>query len=151
MYTKIAIGILAGLPTFFTAPIPAFGVCLDSNGLTSGYQIDLTTEIQSTTAIAIGRVTRIKPLMEDNADPDGITAHTYTIRVSRQLKGHLPKTIRLRIENDSGRYPMDVGEEHVLLLTKRGKYFEVNGCGHSSPLPQGTKILERIEAIYSAH
>jgi hypothetical protein len=67
----------------------------------------------------------------------------------RNLKGKLPASITLRIENNSSRYPIGMGEKHILFLNKEGNVFTVNSCGNSSPLPQGLNVLKQVEAELS--
>jgi hypothetical protein len=128
----------------------AYAVCLDPKTFVSGYHVALDEEFRSSKAIAIGKVTKERYLKEDSTDPDGITASIYTIHVLRQLKGQLPKVVGLRSENDSGRYPMRVGERHLLFLHKEGRHFIVDSCGNSSVLPQGNAVLTRVEAALAS-
>jgi hypothetical protein len=126
--------------------LPAAAVCLDPKTFVSGYHLSLNDEVRSTRLIAIGKITKETSLQEDSSDPDGITAHIYTVQIFRQLKGHLPKVISIRVGNDSGRYLMDIGEEHLLFLAKNDKYFWVDSCGNSSVLPRGDPALKQVEA-----
>ncbi len=129
------------------AAIPAaYAVCLDPKTLVSGYRVPLNEEIQSTKVIAIGTVTKEQPLHEDSSDPEGIAAYIYTVEILRQLKGRLPQVIDMRTENDSGRYSMEVGERHLLFLSKEGQYFIADSCGNSSVLPAGNATLKKVEA-----
>ena len=133
--------------TVLAAAAPAtYAVCLDPKTLISGYHVPLDEEVRSRKVIVIGKVVRAEPLQEDATDPEGITAYIYTVQVLRQLKGHLPKVITLRTENDSGRYPMDVGEQHLLFLSAEGKHFVADSCGNSSLLPRGRAVLKSVEA-----
>jgi hypothetical protein len=125
--------------------LPVSAVCLDPTTFVSGYHLPLNTEVQSTRFIGIGKVTHEKALQENRSDPYGITATIYTVKIFRQLKGRLPKTISIKAENDSGRYPMDVGEEYLLFLTKEHRGYFVDSCGNSSALPQGNAALQRVE------
>ena len=122
-------------------------VCLDPVTFDSGYHVPLNEEIQSIRQIAIGEVIKSRYLQEDSTDPDGITAYIYTVRVLRLLKGQLPEVIELRDENDSGRYMMEVGERHLLFLSREGQYFKVNSCGNSSPLILANDVLKQVESI----
>ena len=124
---------------------PVSAVCLDPTIFVSGYHLPLNTEVQSTSFIGIGKVIHEKALQEDPSDPYGITATIYTVTIFRQLKGRLPRTISIMVENDSGRYPMGVGEEHLLFLAKEDGHYSVNSCGNSSVLPQGNALLQQVE------
>lgn len=144
----LIVGVVRYLVALVTvaAALPAYAVCLDPNTLVSGYHLPLREELRITNLIAIGKITKAKHLQEDSSDPDGITAYIYTVQISRQLRGHLPHVISIRDDNDSGRYAMEAGEEHLLFLSKKKKYFSVDSCGNSSVLPEGNAVLKQVEA-----
>jgi hypothetical protein len=125
---------------------PAGAVCLDPKTMVSGCRVPLNSEIRSSPVIAIGKVIKISPLWEDRDDPDGVTAYLHTIRVLRQLKGRLPSVISVRVDNDSSRYAMSAGEEHLLFFTISGGILSVDSCGNSWQLPQGADVLRQVEA-----
>lgn len=125
---------------------PASSACLDPNTLVSGYHVPLTEEVSSTQFIVIGKVVDAKTLQEDASDPEGVTAHLWRVKLRRQLKGHSPQNITIRIDNDSGRYLMAAGEKHLLFLTKGEGFFSVDSCGNSTSLPKGRTTLHRVEA-----
>lgn len=143
---------LWALATFTVGSGVAEAVCLDPKTLISGYQVGLDDEITATPLIIVGDVTVQHYLQEDAQDPDGISAYIYTVQVVRQLKGTAPKTVYVRSESGSGRYPMAVGEQHLLFLRKTGAYFEfeADSCGNSALLPKGQATVERVEAALKA-
>jgi len=123
---------------------PGWAVCIDPQTGISGYQIPLNEEISAAPQIAIVQVIKEKALSEDASDPIGVTAHLYTARVLRQLKGTPLKTIELYSENTSGRYPMDVGEKYLLFISE-DKHPWIDNCGHSAPLWQSSATLRQVE------
>lgn len=141
---------LWALATFVAGGGVAQALCWDPKTLISGYKLDLDYEVKATALIIVGNVTAQRDLQEDATDPDGITASIYTIQVVRRLKGTAPKTIYVRSENYSSRYPMAVGQQHLLFLAKVGAYFEADSCGNSSLLPKGQATLERVEVALKA-
>jgi len=141
-----------GLSLFFLVAalgaVPtAAALCLDENGV-SGYHIPLDKEMRAANAIVLGRVTRKKNLFEDPADPHGITATIYTLQVSHVVRGKSPSMIRIRSENDSSRFWMDVGEEYLLFLSRdtqhQGFYF-VDDCGNSGVASKQAPVLHQVE------
>lgn len=134
---------LAALVTASQAP----ALCLDPRTSASGYLVPLAEEVRSADVIVTGKVVRGQVLREDASDPQGVTAHLWTVRSIRQLQGRAPRLLTLRVENTSGRYPMQLGEEHLLFLTRDDKHFLVSGCGNSSALPQGMAVLTRVQAM----
>lgn len=124
----------------------ASALCLDPNTQVSGYEIPLLQEVQASEKIIIGTVENIRPLQEDQDDPLGVTAYVLSVKVLRKLKGTLPDSIALRIENNSSKYPIGIGEKHLLFLSRQENVFTVDSCGNSSSLPQGLNVLKQVEA-----
>jgi hypothetical protein len=112
--------------------------------MVSGYKVPLKTEVDSS-GIVVGKVIKKLDLHDDKSDPEDITATLYTIRVQQILKGTINKTIKIKSENDSGRYDMAIGEVHLLFLSGNDKYFNVDSCGNSSKLPEGNDTLKAVK------
>lgn len=125
---------------------PAHAVCLDPGTDKSGYKIPLKTEIRNAEAIVIGRVLSEHGLHEDADDPDGITASNVTVQVLKKLKGTLPGVIVVRNENTSSRYPMSVGEEHILFIARKNREMWIDSCGNSEVLPDGGPVVKEVQA-----
>jgi len=122
----------------------AVAVCLDPATLVSGHVIPLDEELRRADAIVVGRVLSARALREDPADPDGVTADDLTIEVLASLKGQLAGEIVIRNENTSARYPMAVGEEHLLFISRGGGSLSVDSCGNSARMPAGKKLVREI-------
>jgi hypothetical protein len=123
----------------------AGAVCLDPATLVSGHVIPLDEEVRRTEAIVVGRVLSARALREDPADPDGVTADDLTLEVVASLKGQLPGQIVIRNENTSARYPMAVGEEHLLFIARSGGSLSVDSCGNLARMPAGRKLVPEIQ------
>lgn len=117
----------------------ANAVCLDPRTFVSGYRIPLATEVVSADAIVVGRVLSERALSEDRADPEGVTAYDVSVKVITRLKGDVPDRLVLRNENTSARYPMSVGEEHILFVSRDRGQAWVDSCGNSSLMPAGDR------------
>ncbi|QJE02090.1 hypothetical protein HH212_20415 [Massilia forsythiae] len=127
------------------AHLPAANaVCFYPGTARSGYNIPLKTEVRTAEAIVIGRVLSEQQLQEDADDPDGVTASNVTIEVLKKLKGTLSGVIVVRNENTSSRYPMSIGEEHILFVsrTKRGTW--IDSCGNSEVMPDGEQVVKEV-------
>lgn len=122
----------------------AGAVCLGPATSVSGYKVPLASEVRTADGILVGRVLSEKGLSEDPTDPDGFTAYDVTVRVINRLKGNLPNVIVIRNENTSARYPMSIGEEHLLFVSQDGKELRVNSCGNSSAMPEGGRLVKPI-------
>jgi len=122
----------------------AGAVCIDPATLVSGYVIPLDEELRRADAIVVGRVLSARALREDPADPDGVTADDLTLEVLDSLKGHLNGEIVVRNENTSARYPMAIGEKHLLFISRGGGSLSVDSCGNSIRMPAGKKLVREI-------
>jgi len=122
----------------------AGAVCIDPATSVSGYVIPLGEELRRADAIVVGRVLSARALREDPADPDGVTADELTLEVLDSLKGHLNGEIVVRNENTSARYPMAIGEKHLLFISRSGGGLSVDSCGNSIRMPAGKKLVREI-------
>jgi hypothetical protein len=122
----------------------AYAFCLDPKTGISGYKLPLEAEVRTAEAIVIGRVLSEQRLQEDPDDPDGLTATNFTIKVLRKLKGRLPGVIVVRSENTSARYPMSVGEEHILFVSRTNRETWIDSCGNSDVLPRGEQVVKEV-------
>lgn len=124
---------------------PSSAVCFYPGSDKSGYKVPLKTEVRTAEAIIVGRVLSDHGLHEDADDPDGITASSVQIEVLKKLKGNLPGVIVVRNENTSSRYPMAVGEEHILFLSRTGDETWIDSCGNSEVLANGVQLVSKIQ------
>ncbi|WP_133155287.1 hypothetical protein [Kinneretia aquatilis] len=83
----------------------------------------------------VAKTIRERVLTEDLSDPIGVTAIEYRIKVSKVLRGKASRELTVRSENNSTRFPMDVGVSYLLMLNRdlNGKLF-VDNCGNSGTL-----------------
>lgn len=122
----------------------AHAVCMDPITWVSGYKEPLASEVRKAEAIVIGRVISEQPLQDDPQDPDGVTAYDVTVRVLVRLKGNLPDTFVIKNENTSSRYPMGIGEEHILFVSRTGNELWVNSCGNSALRAKAPRLSKNI-------
>jgi hypothetical protein len=91
-----------------------------------------------------------KKLSDGPDGPDYVVATIYSVRVEKVLKGRLPSLVKLRTENDSGRYTMGIGETHILFLQplapNLGAGYSADSCGSSSRLPKGETVVKQVQA-----
>jgi hypothetical protein len=125
-------------------PPPAYAVCFYPGTDRSGYKIPLKTEVRTAEAIVIGRVLSEDRLQEDADDPDGVTASNVTIKVLKKLKGTPSGVIVVRNENTSSRYPMSVGEEHILFVSRTNHGTWIDSCGNSEVMPDGEQVVKEV-------
>jgi hypothetical protein len=123
---------------------PANAVCLHPETGKSGYKVPLKTQVRNAEAVVIGRVLSEQRLQEDIDDPEGVTASNVTIKVLKKLKGNLPSVFVVRNENTSSRYPMSVGEEHILFVSRTNHGMWIDSCGNSKAMPHGKQVVKEV-------
>jgi hypothetical protein len=128
-------------------PQEAGALCLDPRDPTASkyYYPTVRDEVLASDAIVVGTVSKVLPL-KDLSDPTGISAYMYTVKVSKRYKGTVPEFITLRAENDSGGFRMESGLTYILFLSKLGKYFSADACGHSQELPKSGALIKEVQA-----
>jgi hypothetical protein len=141
---KAMAGSLILLPLALS-PSLAGAMCMNPDTGISGYKIPLTLEIRETRDIVIGRVVADKALQEDPDDPEGITAQEISIQVLKRLKGNLPNVFIFRNINTSARYPIGMGERHVLFVSRTDNQLWVNACGNSTLTVQAPQLARQIQ------
>lgn len=117
-----------------------FAMCLDNR------HPSVQDEFATSFAVIEGRVLREKNLTEDPSDPSGITATVYDVRVTRKLKGLVGRTIQVKSENTSSRFPMELGSSYVLFLIRDKNSNFVDGCGNSVRLSEARNVLSIIKS-----
>jgi hypothetical protein len=122
----------------------AGAVCLDPKTFISGYKVPLESEVRAVEAIVVARVLSEQGLQEDPTDPEGYTAYNVTIKVLASLKGNLSNVVMIRNENTSSRYPMSVGEEHILFVSRDGHELRVDSCGNSATMRKGKQLVKQV-------
>lgn len=118
----------------------AAAVCLDGRHPTP------QEEFRSSVAVVVGRVSSHKSLTEDPSDPHGTTATLYRVKVLRYFKGTAGRSIQLRSENTSSRFPMVAGEDYLLFLNKDGEAYFVDGCGNSTDMGSAAHVISEFGA-----
>ena len=107
-------------------------------------------EYHDATVVCIGKVKKVENVIDKDGFIDGMF---YTVSVGKIFKGNLSHQIKLYSENNSARFPMDIGGEYLIFASKQhfkdiGKsQFTVNACGNSAPLPQAKKIVSEVLKI----
>ncbi len=134
-----------------TYAVPGQAVCFYPHSTLSGYHIPLNYEVGSSSAIIIGKVTRVKYVQADASDPDGVTSYVYTVRRMQELKGSVPEHFRLQADNDSGSYRMNLGETSLLFLTQAKNRVTVDACGNSTELSKGASVVSEVRRLLAQH
>ena len=71
----------------------------------------------------------------------------YTIKVDEIYHGSAVETLRLFSENDSGRFPMDVGTRYLLFAHRDHGQLIVDSCGNSEVLNDKSSALAAVRKL----
>jgi len=72
---------------------------------------------------------------------------TYLLDVKRVFRGNLGKTIEVSTENNSGRYPLEVGKEYLLFAKRACGALMIYGCEYSAPVEEAAPTILQLEQI----
>ena len=90
-------------------------------------------------------------VIRDKDDPELISAHVYTLRVNRILRGGTGEVVQVYEGNDSGRATFDwtLSRKYLLFLfySPADKSWQLDGCGNSGPSSQAKAALSAISEI----
>ncbi len=136
------------LLTCATGANVASAVCLDPKTWVSGYRKPFEEELKESIAIVVANVVSEHKVFEDPEDPETYSV-IFTLHTEQVLKGNPLKNFKLRMEFYSGRYPLEVGEKHLLFITRwpwkvRGADYAISVCGNSTRLPEGERTAARV-------
>ena len=74
----------------------------------------------------------------------------YTVQVERTYRGKPAKKLVVFSENNSGRFPMELGVGYVLFLYKAGSHLEADYCGNSGQVAHKQKVLATLATMSHA-
>ena len=102
-------------------------------------------EYQQSSLVFVGHVTATSAVPATASFYEG---SPYTIRVKEIFRGRPGHTVTVFSENRSGRFPVDVGGDYLIFLTRRtGELAMVNSCGNSgkpSDAALATSIVRQL-------
>jgi hypothetical protein len=135
----------------FTALLAAFvSGCITSADAYCFTNPSVKEEFKSSDVIIVGTVVSYTNIL----DSDGLIRGTfYSIRVSEVLKGSPSKTVELYSENDSGRFPMQIGVSYLLFAYDgvfegvKESHLAIDSCGNSGTLKQSESKLKMVREL----
>jgi len=111
-------------------------------------------EFKTSALVFVGRVTSAREVRVRSQAVSGGTF--YSVKVVQSLKGSPSKTVELYSENSSGCFPMQVGEQYLIVADygvfggMRGRKLAINNCGNSAPLAKAQKALAVLHVLTKA-
>ncbi|WP_267225543.1 hypothetical protein [Dyella silvae] len=115
----------------------AFGACAGDYSLPGEYKWS--------EAVITGLVTDAH-LIEDKDDPEVFAGILYSVRLDHVYKGNLPSVAKIYSENNSGRFPMELGKRYVLFLHKSGPNLSAYDCGNSGPVDEKAAVIKFLKS-----
>ena len=122
--------ILVALFIAFAFPVASSAACVLGN-------YSVPAEYQRSEAVISGVATDAH-LVPDREDPESFSSISYTIKVTQSFHGSLRSQVTIFSENSSGRFPMELGTEYVLFLSRQGHNLVADNCGNSAPYSEST-------------
>jgi hypothetical protein len=118
-----------------------------------GYpNISVSDEIKKCEFIVIGTVVSRYIVVDPIEDPEGYEAEIFHIEIESILNG-TPKDKLIKPymsvynDNDSGRFPMHVGEKYLLFVYSDRDGLWINSCGNSATYNRGRETINEIKKI----
>jgi hypothetical protein len=107
--------------------------------------LSVESEYQSSSSVITGRVLAAVPVPPAGPLDEGTV---YTIRIDRTFKGAKHRTSKVMSQNDSGRFPMDVGKDYLLFLdlATNGPTL-IDSCGNSALVTESASVIKSVEKM----
>lgn len=115
---------------------PAFGFCFEPHP-------SVACDFLNSAAVFTGKVVSVRP-EEEGGFTDG---WYYRLSVLQLFRGPHQEVIEVYTGNDSGRYPLEVGEQYLIFAYVYEKRLEIDNCGDSVPLSKAREAVGQIEKI----
>jgi len=136
----MALSLLLGLQS-----TTALAVCNDQQ------QRTVKDELLLSKAVVSANVIYSLDLQEDATEPARVTATLYTFKITDTFKGNPPSLLRVRSENISPRFPMDMGRNYLLFLNPDTAHhprdYVVDQCGNSGLAEEKQSAIARIRQL----
>lgn len=117
-----------------------FALCLKPNP-------KVCAEYFKSESVFSGKVVSVRNVDTLIEGEDFLAGYWYKIKVYRIFKGPKKKFIDIYVNNDSGRFLMDVGKEYLLFTYRDEKTLGIDCCGNSCFLSEAKKKIQEIEEI----
>ena len=104
----------------------------------------LSVERQLRESVAIV-VARVESEHETQKPPPGHDpGTTYRVAVTERIRGTVGKTVDLLSENNTGRFPMVMGQSYLLFISRGPSALFVDNCGNSGTVVEKRELLAQL-------
>ena len=121
-------------------PASAGAACLSDTSLPA--------EFGRSDAVFTGTVIAHRPLppQDHYFDRDG---DVYVVNVNEVFRGKPGASVQIFSENSSGRFPMEIGANYILFVSRKHERMLVDRCDNSGGLPTGEPTVAAVRALIS--
>lgn len=103
----------------------------------------VASEFRRSTVVVTGVVTAAQ-VVQDAQHSWPYLGIAYTFQVEHTYRGKQKKDLVVFSENNSGRFPMELGAAYVLFLYKAGSHLEADYCGNSGQVANKHRVLATL-------
>jgi hypothetical protein len=114
----------------------AFGFCFKPSPTVS-------CEFLNSDAVFSGKVISVRAI-SDGQFADG---WYYRVRVEQHFRGPRTPVVEVYTGNDSGRFPLQTGDEYLLFARTYKGLLEIANCGNSALLSEATGAIRELEKL----
>ena len=116
---------------------PASGFCFQPHP-------SVACDFLNSDAVFTGKVVHVRAV----ADTEGFTdGWYYELQVLQLFRGPHGSVIEVYTGNDTGRYPLELGEKYLIFAYIYEKKLEIDNCGDSAPLSEAKNTINQIEKV----
>lgn len=109
--------------------------------------ISIAEELKKSDFVVIGTVSSRLIVVDPVEDPEGYEAEIFKFKIEEALSGNPKKEIRLYNENNSGRFPMEVGKKYFIFVRTGDDGYWVDSCGNSEEYYKSAKIISEVKKL----
>jgi len=119
----------------------AFAVCLEGH-------LTVSEEFAKSENVIIGIAKSKVPINESVNFNEG---DNYLVEIEEIYKGNLESAITILSENNSGRFPMEIGKSYILFIHQNQGVLQVDNCGNSGLVADSGSVINEIKKIKNEH
>jgi len=109
--------------------------------------ISIAEELKRSDFVAVGTVISRFIVVDPVEDPEGYEAEIFKFKIEQTLSGNPKKEIFLYNENNSGRFPMEVGKKYFIFVSTGKNGYWVDSCGNSDEFKTSSNVIAKVKKL----